>query len=104
MDVNNVEQKMSGDGIGRVKVSTVKLPDHIKIENGTYTYSGSVLIAYKTESDVNLTDYYNIAVLNDVGNDFRIIFSGILSKKEMAIGVRFMLFKYMKRLLLCIVI
>ncbi|CAN7386903.1 hypothetical protein LJR153_002399 [Paenibacillus sp. LjRoot153] len=91
---------MLKDGIGRVDVSSVTLPDDVKLDCGTYTYAGKVLISYKTEKDLHTTDFYNLAVLNDDGTDLRVIFSGVIPKLPKANGIRYMPFQDNNRVLL----
>lgn len=94
---NNVTQN---NGIRRTNIGTIPLPNYVKLLSGTYTYSGKVLISYKTEKDINITDYYNIAVLNDDGTDFKTIFSGVIPTKAKSNGIRYMPFQDNKRVLL----
>jgi len=88
------------DGIGRVQVSTIPLPEEVKLVSGTYTYSGKVLLTYKREEDANERDYYRIAVLDDDGSNFRDIFTGVIPQKPKANGIRFMPYQDNKRVLL----
>ncbi|URZ09293.1 hypothetical protein [Clostridium felsineum] len=91
----------NSDGIGRVNISGIPLPSDVKqLISGTYTYSGKVLISYKTANDVNTTDFYNLATMNDDGTGFKPIFSGVISAKAKANGIRFMPFQDNKRILL----
>ncbi|ULT54857.1 hypothetical protein L1999_17100 [Neobacillus drentensis] len=92
--------KKTIESIGRVDVSSVPLPNDVKLQSGTYTYSGKVLISYKTENDILSADFYNLAVLNDDGTDFQVIFSGVIPTKEKANGIRYMPFQDNKRVLL----
>lgn len=87
-------------GLGRLEVSTIPLPEYVKAVSATYTYSGTVLILYKKEDDSQEKDYYNIAVLNDNGSDFRTIFSGLIPQHKKANGIRHMPFTDNKRVLL----
>jgi hypothetical protein len=86
--------------IGRILVSTVPFPDDVKVLSGTYTYSGKVLVSYKTEKDIHTADFYNLAVLNDDGTDFRMIFSGVIPTKPKANGIRYMPYQDNTRVLL----
>jgi len=88
------------DGIGRIKVGSVPLPESIQLLNGTYTYSGTVLVAYKTDKDADIEDFYNVAILDDDGTNFRVIFSDVIPTKPKANGIRFMPFQDNKRILL----
>ena len=84
---------------GRLEAITMRLPDHVKPRSSTYTYSGKVLVTYHTDRDPKTKGYYNIAVVNDDGSDFKKIYSGVLLHKK-ANGVRYMPFQDNKRILL----
>ncbi|WP_336772526.1 hypothetical protein [Paenibacillus sp. MMO-58] len=86
--------------IESVEISSVTLPDFVRLLSGTYTYSGKVLISYKTENDIHTADFYNIAVLNDDGTDFNTIFSGVIPTKAKANGIRYMPYQDNTRVLL----
>lgn len=95
-----INKETDHDGIGRIEVSTIPLPESMKPVSGTYTYSGKVLVTYKTDQDSHIKDFYNVAVLNDDGTDFRVIFTGTIPTKPKANGIRFMPFQDNKRVLL----
>ncbi|WP_179032487.1 hypothetical protein [Paenibacillus kribbensis] len=98
-DTNSSEAR--NNGIGRVEISTIPLPDEVKVlESSTYTYSGKVLIIYKTENDILTADFWNIGVLNDNGTNFKIIYSGVIPTKPKSPGIRIMPFQDNKRVLL----
>ncbi|WP_256865215.1 hypothetical protein [Paenibacillus sp. 32352] len=98
-DSNSLEA--SSNGIGRVAISTIPLPGSVKkLESSTYTYSGKVLLIYKTETDIHTPDYWNIAVMNDDGTNFKVIFSGVIPTKPKSPGIRIMPFQDNKRILL----
>jgi hypothetical protein len=88
------------NGLGRINVETLSLPNFVKPFSATYTRSGTVLVSYKQEDDPADMDYQHIAVVNDDGNDFREIFSGIIRRHKTANGIRFMCFSDNKRILL----
>lgn len=88
------------DGLGTVEVTSVPVPDFVKHASATYTYSGKVLVFYKTDEDPDEEDYHNIAVLNDDGTEFRTIFSGIIAQHKKANGIRHMPFEDNRRVLL----
>ncbi len=94
------------DGIGKVQVSTIPLPSEVIMRSGswhsaTYTYSGKVLIAYKTTSDMDTSHYVNLAIINDDGTGFKKIFSGVIQQNPLSNGgYRFMPFEDKKRILL----
>lgn len=92
--------EIQDNSIGRVVISSIPLPDYAKLRSGTYTYSGKVLVSFKTESDIHTADYYNIAVLDDDGSNFRVIFSGVIRAKAKANGIRYMPFQDNRRVLL----
>ena len=88
------------DSMGRIDVGSIPLPDYVEIRSSIYTYSGKVLVVYRTDRDPNSNNYYNIAVANDDGGDFRNLFSGIIEPREKANGIRFMPFQDNTRILL----
>lgn len=88
------------NGLGRVEVTDIPMPDFAKVSSATYTYSGKVLVFYRTDSDPDDGDYYNIAVVNDDGTGFQNIFKGFLRQHEKANGIRHMPFQDNKRVLL----
>ncbi|MDQ8735611.1 hypothetical protein [Paenibacillus sp. LHD-38] len=102
------ENSLSGDshtetyhhGIGRIAVSSVPMPDEIKLQSGTYTYSGKVLVTYTTDKDLHRKDFFNLASMNDDGTDFKVIFSGEITAKPKANGIRFLPFQDNTRVLL----
>ena len=87
-------------GLGRVEVTTVPTPAHATELSATYTYSGSMLVFFRTADDPQEKDYCNIAVATDHGTDFRTIFSGVIKQHEKANGIRLMPFQDNKRVLL----
>ncbi|GLX66324.1 hypothetical protein [Paenibacillus glycanilyticus] len=89
-----------GEGIGRVRVSTIPLPSDIILQDATYTYSGKVFVSYKTVNDLNTKDFFNFAILNDDGTKFKTIFSGVIPLKDRTGGIRYMPFQDNKRILL----
>jgi hypothetical protein len=88
------------NGLGRVEVSTIPMPDSAREISATYTFSGSVLVAFKQAAEASNKDFWNIAVANDDGSDFRVIFAGAISKHPKANGIRFMVYADNKRVLL----
>lgn len=97
---DDISRELKHDGLGRIIIKSVPLPAGVILQNGTYTYSGKVLISYKTRKDMNIPDYYNMAVLNDDGTDFKKIFSGVIPQKPKANGIRYMPYQDNKRVLL----
>lgn len=88
------------NNLGRVEVSTIPMPETAKEISATYTFSGSVLVAFKKADDPQVKEYWNIAVVNDDGSAFRTIFTGPIPKHPKANGIRFMVFADNKRVLL----
>jgi len=88
------------NGLGRIKVTDLPIPDNVKIVSATYTHSGKVLLTYKANDIQEKNDFYNLAVFNDDGTDFRNIFSDFIKPCGRANGVRFMCFQDNKRILL----
>ena len=86
-------------GLGKMEVITMPLPDYVKNMSATYTYSGKVLVTYKTDNDPKTKGYTNIAVADDDGTNFKLIFSGVIMHNK-ANGVRYMPFQDNKRVLL----
>jgi hypothetical protein len=93
-------QDNNTNGFGRIEVRDLPLPESIQAVSATYTYSGTVLLTYKTETDPGGGDYYNLAVINDDGAGFRNIFSGVIRQHKKANGIRYMVFQDNKRVLL----
>jgi hypothetical protein len=92
-------------GLGRVEVSTIPLPLTATELTATYTFSGSVLVSFKTLDDPQEKDFWNIAVVNDDavnsdGGGFRVIFAGPIPQHPKANGIRFMVFADNRRVLL----
>jgi hypothetical protein len=87
-------------GLGRIEVTDIPIPDFVRDASATYTYSGKVMIFYKTDSDSKVNDYKNIAVLKDDGTGFKKIFSGEIKEHEKANGLRHMPYQDNKRVLL----
>ncbi|MDR2178656.1 MAG: hypothetical protein LBP20_11565, partial [Treponema sp.] len=94
-----VEDK-NQNGLGRIEVRTLEVPDFVILETATYTVSGTVLLAYHKAGDPADPDYRNIAVLNDDGGGFRNIFSGVIPQHQKANGIRYMVFQDKRRVLL----
>jgi hypothetical protein len=88
------------NGIGRITVETMNLPNYVKRASGTYTFSGKVLVDYHHDDDPPTKDYIHIAAMNDDGNGFKDIFAGVIPVHQKANGVRYMPFPDNKRVLL----
>ena len=90
---------MIDSDLGRIEISDVPLPDEVKDATATYTSSGTVFLLYRTETDPE-ADWYHAAVTNDDGSDFRRIFSGAIPQHATANGIRHMMFRDNRRVLL----
>jgi hypothetical protein len=88
------------NGIGRVEVSTIPMPNGAMVYNSTYTYSGKVLVTYKTEKDMHDPDFYYIIVMDDDGSNIREVFTGIIPTVPKSNGIRYMPYQDNKRILL----
>ena len=87
------------NGLGRIVVREIPLPDYMKSISGTYTYSGKVLVQWREKEGVADT-YLNLAIMNDDGTDIRTIYSEDLSKKRLTNEFRLLPFYDNKRILL----
>ncbi|MET0903949.1 MAG: hypothetical protein ABWZ52_11965 [Acidimicrobiales bacterium] len=87
-------------GLGRVEVSTIPMPAFAKELSVTYTFSGSVVVLFRRDDDPEGNDFWNVAVADDDGAAFRVIFSGVIRQHEKANGIRLMPFQDNTRLLL----
>ena len=88
------------NGLGRIEVTTIPMPDSVTVLTAAYTYSGSVLVTCRRKEDPDEADYYTLAVMNDDGTGFHVIFSGQIPQKKGANGIRFMPFADKTRVLL----
>lgn len=88
------------DALGRIELCSVPLPEEMEDYFGTYTYSGKVLVTYRTASDPDVADWYNVATVNDDGTQLRTVFTGKIPQIKGANGVRWMCFADNKRILL----
>ncbi len=88
------------NGLGRVEVTTIPMPGNAKLISATYLYSGKVFVFFQKDSDPKEKDYFNIAVMEDDGSDFRTIFSGFIPQHKKANGIRHMPYTDNKRVLL----
>lgn len=88
------------EALGRIEVRNIPLPEDMFDFCGTYTYSGKVLVTYRTASDPDDRDWYNVASVNDDGTEFSKVFSGSIPQQKGANGIRWMCFEDNKRILL----
>ncbi len=86
--------------LGRVELKNIPLPQYMLNVNGTFTYSGRVLVTYSTKEDMDKKDYFNLVTLNHDGSDICEVFSGQIEQLEKANGIRWMCFEDNKRVLL----
>ncbi|WP_415853293.1 hypothetical protein [Sinomonas sp. G460-2] len=92
--------KIATEDFGRIEVTDVPLPDHLRDVTATYTFSGKVFVLYRTDEHPRSEDWYHAAVLNDDGTDFTNIFSGPIPEHPKANGIRHMPFADNRRVLL----
>jgi len=85
---------------GRIEVRNISLPEEMEDIFGTYTCSGRVLISYHTSKDPDVSDWYNVAGIDEDGTNLRKVFSGVIPRIEGANGVRWMCFSDNRRILL----
>src|SRR5699024_4461340 len=85
--------------LGRIEISDIPLPAEVRDATATYTSSGTVFLLYRTETDPE-EDWYHAAVVNDDGSSFRRIFSGTIPQQATANGIRHMVFRDNRRVLL----
>lgn len=88
------------NGLGRIRVTDIPMPETITVLTATYTYSGSVLVTCRRKEDPQDKDYYTLALMQDDGSGFHVIFSGMIPQKKGANGIRFMPFWDNTRILL----
>lgn len=93
-----VVQEVADGSLGRIRITTVPLPEHVLAPSATYTPSGNVFVLFRTEEDPE--DWYRAAVAGDDGAGFREVFAGPLPQKRTANGIRHMPFTDNRRMLL----
>ena len=92
---------LKSEEFGRIEVSTLSLPDEIRsIIHPIYTFTGTVIFAYRTINDPQDDNFYRIATINDDGTNLRQIYSGNINLKKTGNGFRLMPFHDNKRVLL----
>ena len=92
-------QSVTGS-LGRVRISTVPLPEYVRAPTATYLPSGKVFVLYRTEEHEPGEDWYHAAVVEDDGTGFTEVFSGRIPQKSTANGIRHMPFADNRRVLL----
>ncbi|MBW9110343.1 hypothetical protein [Microbacterium ureisolvens] len=85
---------------GRIDISDVPVPAHVRTGTATYTPSGRVFLLYRHDDDPHGEDYYRAAVVDDDGDGFREIFAGRIPQSPTANGIRHMPFVDNRRVLL----
>ena len=85
--------------IGRVEISTVPFPPHLRMRSATYTPSGKVLVTYYQGGSRDPREIH-LAVMNDDGTDLRPFFSGRIPDREQDNGLRYMVFADGRRIFL----
>jgi hypothetical protein len=91
-------QEVADGSLGRIRITTVPLPEHVLAPSATYTPSGRVFVLFRNGADP--ADWMRAAVVDDDGSDFTEIFAGSLPQKPTANGVRHMPYADNRRVLL----
>ncbi len=86
--------------LGRLEVRTLPLPDTFLRPWGTYTATGTVLVAYETADDPDVDGWLNLAVVDDDGQNLRQLFSGPAPLRPRNNGMRLLPFADGKRVLM----
>src|SRR5690242_14934160 len=92
-------QLVEGD-LGRVELTSLPLPPHVRVESATYTFSGSVFLLYRTDDDPAAQDWFHVGIAADDGSGFRELYAGPIPQKPSANGIRHMPFTDNRRVLL----
>jgi hypothetical protein len=91
-------QEIEDSSLGRIRISTVPLPAHVRSPSAIYIPSGLVFVLFRVAGDA--ADWWRAAVVRDDGSDFREIFAGPIPQKRTANGIRHMPFSDGRRMLL----
>lgn len=86
--------------LGKIEVNTIPVPDKIRIVTAHYSFTGKIILIYKSEEDLSKDNYYHIATMNDDGSNFKKIFSGEIIVPKKSNGIRLLPFTDNKRILL----
>jgi hypothetical protein len=86
------------DSLGRIRISTVPLPEYVRAPTATYTPGGRVFLLFRVDQDD--PDWMRAAIVDDDGSDFTEIFAGPVPQKPTANGIRHMPFADNRRMLL----
>lgn len=93
------EVSASQASVGRYDIRTLPLDSAIKVESGTYTPAGKVLVAY-AKSDTADDRHVSLAIVDDDGRNFTPFFSQRLPERPKDNGIRFMVFPDNQRIFL----
>jgi hypothetical protein len=96
--VDSGVQEVADAALGRIRISTVPLPEYVRAPSATYTPAGRVFLLFRTEEDPS--DWMRAALVDDDGSGFTEIFAGPLPQKRTANGIRHMPFADNRRMLL----
>ena len=88
------------NGLGKIEVRTLKLPEFVIKPFATYLFTGQVLIFFEKQGDPKSEEFIRMATLNDDGSDFKEVFAGEIKRVGTSNGIRHMPFTDNKRVLL----
>ena len=86
--------------LGRIDVRTLPLPDSWRQPWGTYSSTGTVLVAYRTVDDPDEPGWLNLSVVEDDGTDPRHVYAGPAPLRPRHNGMRLLPFADGTRVLL----
>jgi len=95
-----VSTEVREGSLGRIRISTVPLPDHVHAPSATYLPLGKVFVLYRSAEHDPEEDWYQAAVVEDDGSGFTEVFAGPIPQKPTANGIRHMPFTDNRRVLL----
>ena len=79
------------------KLSTISLPNDIKIDDGHYLFDGNIFICYKRDNYKNFTYF---GVISDDGSNFKELYGAEFNVSDKANGIRLIPFRDNKRVYL----
>ena len=79
------------------KLSTISLPNDIKIDDGHYLFDGNIFICYKRDNNKNFTYF---GVISDDGSNFKELYGAEFNVSTKANGIRLIPFRDNKRVYL----
>ncbi|MGN6426457.1 MAG: gluconokinase [Leifsonia sp.] len=91
-------QELVDPSLGRIRITTVPLPGHVRVPSAAYLPSGRMFVLFRTEGDP--ADWWRAAVVDDDGSGFREVFAGPIPQKPTANGIRHLPFSDGRRILL----